>query len=178
MFARINAVNGAIALVQNPAHTEMWQGVLLQLADTASQNGLITGRASRLLLDAKRMHPPEAARRFGFALSTANEPNHAAAWVDGFIRNSGLLLLHDESLWNVLDDWVTSLSADQFTTTLPLLRRTFSTFQTAERRQLGIRVAAGAKRGPVRIATQTAFDEERANKALPLVAQLLGLEPK
>jgi hypothetical protein len=176
MFGNVNAVNGAIALLQNPAQTQMWQAVLVQLADAAAQNGLITGRAARLLLDAKQIDPRDAARRFSLALSTANEPNQAAAWVHGFIRNSGLLLLHDESLWNVLDEWVTSLSADHFTATLPLLRRTFSTFQTAERRQLGIRVATRKSGQNVQNQTHVGVDNARGNKVLPLVAQLLGLE--
>jgi hypothetical protein len=175
MFGKVNVVNGAIALLQNPAHTQMWQTALLQLANAAHQNGLITGRAARLLLDAKQIDLEDAARRFSCALSSSNEPHQAAAWVDGFIRDSGLLLLHDESLWNVLDEWVTSLSPDHFTAALPLLRRTFSTFQTAERRQLGIRAGGGLKRGFAAGTAKTAFDEERANKALPLLAQLLGL---
>ena len=26
--------------------------------------------------------------------------------MDGFLRNSGLLMLHDDALWQVLDDWI------------------------------------------------------------------------
>ena len=44
-------------------------------------------------------------------------------------------------LWRVLDDWVTALPPDHFTTVLPLLRRTFETFAVGERRQLATRVA-------------------------------------
>ncbi|HVK58402.1 MAG TPA: DUF5682 family protein, partial [Candidatus Kapabacteria bacterium] len=108
-------------------------------------------------------------------LSTANAPTHSAAWVDGFIRNSGLVLLHDDGLWNILDDWVTALSADHFTTTLPLLRRSFSTFAQGERRQLGTRVASGVKRQVPLGTDRAGFDQERADRALPLIAQILGL---
>ena len=117
-----------------------------------------------------------AARRLGLALSAANPPAQSAAWVDGFLRNSGVLLLHDETLWRVLDDWVTALSPDHFTAALPLLRRTFGTFQIAERRQLGTRVASGTSRVPSPAAPPAGFDEARANRALPLLAQLLGLK--
>ena len=95
--------------------------------------------------------------------------------MDGFLRNSGLLLLHDEPLWHVLDEWVTALTADHFTTALPLLRRTFSTFQPAERRQMSCRVTDGRKRSASLSVASDGFDEERANQALPLLAQLLGL---
>jgi hypothetical protein len=119
--------------------------------------------------------PPEGARRLSLALSTANAPAQAAAWIEGFLANSGLVLLHDEALTQVLDDWIIALSPDHFTAVLPLLRRTFSTFEPAERRQLGARIAAGSKRVAVVASAPEDFDETRAAQALPLVARLLGL---
>jgi hypothetical protein len=108
-----------------------------------------------------------------FALSTANDPAQAAAWIDGFLRGSGLLLLHDEALWQVLDEWVVSLPSETFTQLLPLLRRTFATFPAPERRQMGERVAQGAS---VRVAVASGdFDAARAEAVLSLVKQLLGL---
>ena len=101
-------------------------------------------RCCRLLLDAGAMPSAEAARRIGLAVSPAGDPAHAAAWVEGFLANSGLLLLHDEHLLPVLDAWVTAVSPETFTQLLPLLRRTFATFSTAERRQIGERVRRGA----------------------------------
>jgi hypothetical protein len=177
LFNRILQVNAAIGILQNAEHTDSWNAVLLQLADGQNQNGLIAGRAVRLLLDSKRIETDDAATRLSRALSIANAPAQASAWVDGFLRGSGLLLVHDDGLWRVLDEWVTSLTPDHFTATLPLLRRTFSTFQHGERRQLGVRVASGKSRDSSKAPTQTGFDEARANKALPLVAQLLGLTP-
>jgi hypothetical protein len=151
--------------------------VLRQLLDLPNLHGLIAGRACRLLLDSHQLDAEEAARRLGLALSSANAPAQAAAWVDGFLRDSGLLLVHDEALWRVLDEWVSGLTGDHFSAALPLLRRTFSTFAQAERRQLGNRVASGG-RSPISAPVRGTFDMERANQALPLLAQLLGLEEK
>ena len=176
MFGRILECHAAIALLQNGEHTAAWKAVLRQLAESPNLHGLIAGRACRLLLEAQHFTAAEAARRLGLALSTANAPAQSAAWVDGFLRDSGVLLLHDETLWRVLDDWVTTLSPDHFTAALPLLRRTFSTFQVAERRQMGSRVAGGASRGMMTAPATDEFDEGRANKGLPLLAQLLGLK--
>jgi hypothetical protein len=178
MFGRIQRVHGAIALLQNAEHGRMWNQVLAALADAPNEHGLIAGRATRLLLDAKEMAATEAARRFGLALSRANLPAASAAWVDGFVRSSGLLLLHDEDLWRVLDEWVTHLSEENFTATLPLLRRTFSTFEHGERRQLGVRVARGESGKPAsRTGASERFDPARAETVLPLLAQLLGVKP-
>jgi hypothetical protein len=60
---------------------------------------------------------------------------------------------------------------------LPLLRRTFSTFSPPERRQIGERVKRVQNTGGTRTSTELrTIDVERANKVLPLAAQLLGLE--
>ena len=125
--------------------------------------------------------PDEAARRLGLALSPANAPAQAAAWVEGFLRGSGLLLLHDDALWSVLDDWVAALPPRRFTAVLPLLRRTFSAFAAAERRQIGERVKrGGAEWPPPRPAAAQDFDAERADGRAAAAGQILGaaIDPK
>ena len=183
MLQHIDGTHSAIQLLQQENHSKAWSAVLLQLSDRGlddqaasgktSLHGLIAGHCCRMLLDEGSLTPEETARRLGLALSVANEPVQAAAWVEGFLQGSGLLLLHDDGIWQVLDSWVMGLSADAFTALLPLLRRTFSAFPAPERRQMGERV-----RGGPQVAGQTVevgFDRERADAVLPLVAQLLGV---
>jgi len=180
MFDRIVNVNAAIGLLQNEEHLAAWRGAMAQLADQRGAHGIVAGRCCRLLVDAGVFAPDEAARRLSLALSTANEPAQAAAWIEGFLKDSGLLLLHDDVLWRTLDEWVTTLSNESFSVLLPLLRRTFSTFAAPERRQIGERARRGMTiAGRAAIGDQTrseAFDQARAEAVLPLVAQLLGLK--
>jgi hypothetical protein len=176
MFDHISAVQGAIALLDNAEHTPTWHATLARLLDQAQVHGVIQGRCCRLLLDAGALDETEAARRFGFALSTANDPTQAAAWVDGFLRGSGQVLIYDEALWNLIDAWVSALPAGTFTQLLPLLRRTFATFTTPERRAMGERVRTGAAKGAHKPAMLEDFDTERAQRVLPLVSKLLGLK--
>ncbi len=175
MYERLNQVNSAISLLQNEDHVASWRQVLTQLADKEGDlHNVLAGRSCRLLLDAGIFDAQEAARRMGLALSIATEPPQAAAWVEGFLKGSGLLVLHDDKLWQVLDSWVTQLNGDTFTALLPLLRRTFSTFSAPERRQMGERV----KRGESRLVSgveEREFDEHRAESVLPIIAQLLGV---
>jgi hypothetical protein len=176
MFAHLMAVHAAIPLLDNPEHQTTWQGTLARLADQQGLHGLIAGRCCRLLMDAEAMSSDEAARRLSLALSTAIEPAQAAAWVEGLLKGSGLLLLHDDLLWEVLDGWVSALSAESFPVLLPLLRRTFATFPAPERRQMGER----ARRGPARRTEPAAhhaacFDPVRAEAVLPLLHRLLGI---
>jgi hypothetical protein len=175
MFALLDKCNGAINLLQQEAHTAQWQQTLLKLADQMGLHGLLAGRACRLLLDAQALAVTEAARRLSLALSLANEPAQAGAWAEGFLHGSGLLLLHDQALWQVLDAWVAALPPEQFITLLPLLRRTFANFTLPERRQMGEQAKRGSRSASVEV-HQTDFDHVRAEAVLPLLAQLLGLQ--
>jgi hypothetical protein len=177
MYQHVVNVHGAITLLQNPEHSATWNTTLVHLADQAGLHGLVAGRCCRLLMDSGALDAAEAARRLSLALSTASEPAQAAAWVEGLLKGSGLLLLHDEVLWDVLDQWITALPAEMFPTLLPLLRRTFATFPAPERRQMGERVRRGSSgpRGPRPKTTPAAFDTARAEAVLPLLARLLGI---
>ena len=177
MFDHLTGTHHAIGLLQNDEYSTGWYGTLNRLLDQTGVHGLIAGRCARLLFDQHQITADEAARRLSLALSIATEPAQAAAWIDGFLRGSGQLLLHDDGLWNVIDAWVTNLSPDTFKALLPLLRRTFSTFPAPERRQIGERVKeeAGSKRQEARGNSEENFDVERAEKVLPLITLLLGV---
>jgi hypothetical protein len=73
-------------LLQNDAYTSVWHGVLKQLSDQQGLHGLIAGRCCRLLLDQGQLTASDAAQHMSLALSTANEPTQAAAWIEGFLR--------------------------------------------------------------------------------------------
>lgn len=97
-------------------------------------------------------------------------------WVEGLLRGSGLLLIHDAALWAISDSWASALPSDSFPAVLPLLRRTFASFAVGERRQLGERAARGrASAGPVHATLSNDFSAERAEAALALVAQIFGV---
>jgi hypothetical protein len=176
MYGRLNEVHSSIQLLQNEEHDKSWTDALTKLADGSAVHGTLAGRACRLLLDTHAIDIEEAARRFGLALSIATGPTEAAGWVSGFLSGSGLVLIHDDALWGVVDNWVLGLSPDQFNEVLPLVRRTFSAFPPAERRQMGQRVTSGVSRAKTASATAAQVDESRGDLVLPVVAKILGLE--
>ena len=173
MLEAIEQTHSAIKLVQKENHAKTWSAVLLLLCDRTNLQGLIAGRCCRLLLDEGSLQSKETARRLGLALSTASEPVQAAAWVEGFLQGSGLLLLHDDKIWTVLDNWLTSLSEDAFMALLPLLRRTFSNFAPAERRQMSEKVRRG--KSVTAQPVESSFDLAAADASLLAVSQLLGI---
>lgn len=178
MFDNLIHVNSAIALLQNDEHFTAWTEALGKLSQSTSMHGLIAGRACRILLDTRQMNAEESATRFGIALSRAIEPSQAAMWAEGFLKGSGLLLVHNDTLWDVIDGWVTSLPDEHFSEVLPLLRRTFSTFTRPERKQMGQRAVSGMHRPSSKMAPgESGINEARADKVLPIVARFLGLSP-
>jgi hypothetical protein len=178
MFTRLMGVHDVVMLLQNSDHITAWRDVLRQMAEQQGMHGLIAGRCVRLLLDQREIDNEESSRRMGLALSTANDPAYAAGWIEGFLAGSGALLVHDPALLAVVDAWVTSLSSEVFNQVLPLMRRTFATFQAPERRRLGERLRASREAQPA-TGTRGALSElefERAEAVLPLVGQILGLK--
>jgi hypothetical protein len=139
----LGKVHAAIATLDDDAIREPWMQALRQVADLGGSgaNGLLVGRATRLLRDAGTFDADDAAARMSRALSRGTEPADAAAWLEGFLAGSGLVLAHDRTLLRLIDEWLASLDSDRFEQVLPLLRRTFSTFTGPERRTIGDRAA-------------------------------------
>lgn len=174
MQRRVNATDGALATLADDGLRESWNATLRQLADDDSLHGLLAGRCTRLLKDAGVLTADAAAIRLSRHLSRANPPAQTAAWIEGFLAGSGLLLLHQTELWSLLDGWLGSLTPDHFTQVLPLLRRTFSTFSAPERRQMGELAKRGGGGALVAEGMEEGVDENRANQMLPTLALLLG----
>ena len=165
-------VNRAMASLARTEWVSAWQGALQRLASRPDRHGLVVGRACRLLLDAAALEVAECSRRLGFALSRGADAMQAGAWVEGFLEGSGLILLTNDELWQVLDGWLSSLRTEDFHVVLPLLRRTFATFPAGERRQIGERAAVGTARSSR--ALDEEIDSERAALVEPVLRILLG----
>ncbi|MCP5196284.1 MAG: hypothetical protein H6974_05815 [Gammaproteobacteria bacterium] len=175
MFGRVQALNAVIGLLQNPEQTETWRSALIKLADQAGLHGLLAGYACRLLFEQQVLPSLEIARRMGLALSPVGEPVQAAAWLEGFLRGSGQLLLHHEALWGLLERWVEGLSGEAFLLLLPLLRRTFARFPAPERRQMGERIKRAGSSARISMATEADVEVARADRVLPVLARILGV---
>jgi hypothetical protein len=177
MLKRLNATHTALATLAAEDLRAPWTAALRHLAEDDTLHGLLAGRSTRLLLDDTMLDADAAATRLSRQLSRANAPAQAAAWLEGFLAGSGLVLLHQPQLWNLLDGWLSSLTADHFTEVLPLLRRTFSTFAPPERRQMGELAKRGGSATTVAASVEEDIDEARANRLLPTFAALLGKTP-
>ena len=178
MLARINRVESAVVLLEAEEFRREWDETLHDIADDETLHAVLSGRATRLLLDRGAFTHEETGTRLSRELSRANAPARAAAWIEGFLSGSGLVLLHQAQLWDLLDAWLAELKPDHFTEVLPLLRRTFATFASPERRQMGEQARRGKGTKTASAAISDDIDETRANRLLPTFAMLLGRETK
>lgn len=114
------------------------------------------------------------ADRMARAVSVGESPGRAAAWIEGFLAGGGLVLVHDDMLLRLVDQWIAGLAEDGFSDVLPLLRRTFADFTGPERRSIGERVAHLGT-APARVPElDEDLDAERAGLAARGVAEILG----
>ncbi len=179
MTQAIDAAADALSLVGKPEQVTAWHGALRSVADLSGAPGLVGGRSVRLLIDASVLEPEQAGLRLARVLSAREQITTAVRWLDGFLRGSGLVLLRDRALWQLLDDWLSELGGEAFEEVLPLLRRAFSQFPWPERRQMGELVrsgrrtagAAGTSAGPDGAED---WDIERVKLILPVLAAALG----
>ncbi|MGY0501270.1 DUF5682 family protein [Nocardia sp. FBN12] len=170
---QIDAAHTAISTRDDEHATTEWLATLQRIADRDDVHGAIGGRAVRLLCDAERIDDAGSARRLAAALSIGNTPAAKAAWIDGFLGGRGLLLVHDRELLRRIDEWLRDLNEDQFVATLPLLRRTFGSFESGERRAIS-QALRDTGSAPTAAHTPTAIDPIRGQLALRAATAILG----
>jgi len=182
MVSSIDRVQATINTLNRDDMRADWLIVLRRLADTETVHGLVRGRCCRLLLEQKALHEAELQRMARLALSPVVPADQAAAWVEGVLRGTGLLLLHQDDLWRALDAWLVDLMPEVFVALLPFLRRAFSGFQAPELQAMGEKVARlqhtpAAAHFPSSEQDRgfAVINQERADRVLPVLAQILGI---
>ena len=174
MFKAILNFNSALYLLDNEDYSSRWHSVLRQLMEQRGVHGLLRGRSCRILLDTGVIDRMETIRQMRLMMNLVEDPQQSAAWLMGFLHNSGLILIHDDELLTIIDDWVVALGNDIFEALLPLLRRTFATFNDPERRQIGKIISGRVEKEQKK--RENTIDQQRANQMLPILAELLGVD--
>jgi hypothetical protein len=179
MFNLMRKVNDAVRTLAHASLSHFWFQSLQKMSDHEGIPAILRGCTHRLLLDANITDHTQAAQAFGLALSTGNDVVDAAAWLEGFLKGSGMILLYDETLWNILYAWVATLEEAAFIQLLPILRRTFVKFAPEERKKLGEKAKYGIQiqtYQPGDAHLETSFNHELAEAAMRAVAGWMPLE--
>jgi hypothetical protein len=174
MATLVRDTQAALSLLGAVDELATFHAALAEVVERDRVHGVVQGLATRLLADAGVLDPDHTERRVSRSLSAGTPALEAAAFVEGFLGGSGTVLVHDPLLLGVIDRWLATLHAEAFTQTLPLLRRTFGSFEAAERRAIGDRVRTGE--APATHRAEIGLDPERVALALATVGSLLGVD--
>lgn len=159
----------------------LWHRALVQIAQGELPHPLLRGLCTRLLLDGGQWPGDEAATQLSRQLSSGAPPLDAAHWLDGFLNRNAMVLLHDETVWGLVDAWLESLTDAHFMQVVPLVRRSFAAFSASERHDLGQRARRGRQSGLGTASADTGtsassdVDAERAALTIPLLRLILGI---
>ena len=173
LLEKIEATHAAIRLLEDAAHATDWYAALAAVQRSSASNGLLAGAATRLLFDTQQADADATATALGLALAPAQPTAYATAWIEGFLRGSGLVLIHHRELFDLLDTWLGSLPEDTFRAVVPLLRRAFAEFSMPERRQI-MDLAGAGPAAPVAATEALSFDWTRGRRVLPVLRELVG----
>ena len=136
----VDGVQDVVALL-GEEEARRWRECLLATLRAGAVPGLLAGRIVRLLLDSAGLTAAEAAERMSRALSRGADPEEQAAWIEGFLSGSALLVVEDRRILGLLNEWVSGIDDQAFIDVLPALRRAMGSWSRASRRELAHQVA-------------------------------------
>lgn len=175
MFPLFMNFHSAVRSADKDEYLRQWYDTMRKMMNWDKVHGLLRGRCCRLLFDGSEIDHDEVIRQLRLATTMASKPVEVASWLEGFLRNSGLILIHDRTLLNVIDEWVLKLDEEDFVATVALLRRTFSSFSLSERKEIGRLVSRIGQEEELADDDDTALDLARADAVLGIIAELLGV---
>jgi hypothetical protein len=164
----------AIKLRDGELQYEQWHRALLMITSSDQTEPLIRGLATRLAWDVDAVSQEVVCQQLQRNMSIGEDPLHAARWLDGFLNRDATVLIHSDLIWPLIDTWLSELSETHFIRILPLVRRSFTDFEVADRRDLGVRVTQATRKDKSQHAP---FDwhPSRAQQVVPTLCELFGL---
>jgi hypothetical protein len=172
---QIIAMNAALQTYQNENYLSRWVSCLKSILDSSNIHGIIKGRVTRILYDANQYSAEAISSLVSLTLSNSIAPLYSAYWIEGFLKDSGTILVVDNVLFGIIDSWVASLEKELFISLLPLLRRTFSSFTAPEKRQLGEK-ARGVSPTTKVSHLEESFDAIKAKSSIQVTYTILGIK--
>lgn len=177
LLDKLVATDYAVNTLNDDELNTMWYEFINQIRRAANAHPLLSGYATRLLYDKGKVSQDETQTTLSFYSSVGNAPSDMAYWFEGFLHASGSVLLLNDNLWLLVNSWICGLQEESFRELLPILRRTFSDFSSAERRKLGEKAKRFETNGvSIRHAQDETIDDQEATKVIPLLSNLLGIE--
>ena len=177
MMKRVAELRHALPLFDDEAILTQWQNVLHKLLTSSLSHPGIRGLVGRFLYDDGHLNNEELHKLLAEALSYGTPALDGARWLEGFLSGSADIILIDDTLFGLMDQWLMELSEDIFMEALPLIRRAFAGFGASQRQRLlhQVRSNSDAPRGHAGQSVYKDRGQEHFQQALPLLELILGL---
>ena len=173
-IAAMEAYDEALRLFGDDGLTSSWRNELGKVVDDDQVTSSIAGLSLRRLHDVRAWEPERVAAEFA-RHTGSRQPKESGAFLEGFLRGGSEVLLQDEPLLQLLDTWLCELSETDFTDSLPLLRRSMSSFDAVARRRVLEKVQRGRQKSTLAAPELTNESNPAFEAALPLLCKILGL---
>ncbi|WP_293306452.1 DUF5682 family protein [Pedobacter sp. UBA5917] len=170
---KIKAVNKAVLFLDDEVMKNDWLETLSRILKLKNVVPLIHGTSCKLLYDSKVIDTEETALEFSRALSVGSDPAYSALWIEGFLKDAATVLIFDHEIWDILNNWLSGISAEVFIEVVPLLRRTFAAYNPSEKNSIAQKVKQAPSSGKKAVQTEE-LDVERAEMVLPIIEKILG----
>nr|WP_235918231.1 DUF5682 family protein [Paenibacillus lutrae] len=136
MIVAMGEING-IALDHSEQIDEaLWLRELLHLAERDDRNARLSGYSCALLMERNAITAEQCAQEVSRRLSPGIPADLGAGWFEGLSGRNRYALLSRMSLWEQLNEYISSLADDEFVRALVFLRRAFSTFAPREKNMI------------------------------------------
>ena len=178
MMNRLAGFQQAVYLLDDPDIVERWYALLNAMIHTGACNPGIQGLAAHYLYDNGHLAAEQLHKLLAGVMSHGTPPLDSAGWIEGFLSGSAEIIIVDDTLFSIMDEWLLALPEESFMETVPLIRRAFSGFGLSQRHRLLSKVRAAAaslKQESNRQTIEHDQGREYFELAWPLLATILQL---
>ncbi|MBM7703593.1 DUF5682 family protein [Priestia iocasae] len=129
----MNEVNAIALQLFEHVDEEEWFTVLREVAYRDDLNPLLSGYACTLLIERNQLDSKTLSEEVARRLSPGVSVDLGAGWFEGLCLRNKYALLSRPFLWEQINEYVLSLSDEQFHRALVFLRRAFTSFSSTDR---------------------------------------------
>ena len=174
-LAAMRAYDEALGLFGDEPLMETWRRQLALMMDDDQVAPPVVGFCLRRLHDLRIWDEDTVAAAFS-RHTVGRPPLLAGGFLESFLSGGAEIVLQDRPLLHLVDAWLCELGEDDFTDALPLLRRSFASFDGHARKRLLDEIGKGARETASLDATEPDAESPAFDQALPLLLRILGME--
>ncbi|HEY6257943.1 MAG TPA: DUF5682 family protein, partial [Xanthobacteraceae bacterium] len=172
-LAAMRAYDEALGLFGDDAVLESWRRQLALMMDDDQVAAPVAGLCLRRLHDLRIWDEQTVAAAFSRRMG--GPPSVSGSFLESFLSGGAEIVLQDRPLLHLVDAWLCGLGDEDFVAALPLLRRSFTSFDGHARKRLLAEIGKGAQETAGLDAGEPGADNPAFSHALPLLFRILGL---